>query len=148
MYSHSYYWNLYIINIPIGSMVLVYMLTLGIFARHRGQTVALRVPPDRSFDAVGSIAEARHGPKIRGDMGFTTGIWSIDPKIVISPSFIDLPWFTYICHRYVIYHGFDQPHMQPMVLVYLPTWLGHLWGSHVGVHIPAAWFACGYESIW
>ena len=30
----------------------------GCSAAHRGQTVALRVPPDRSFDAVGSIAEA------------------------------------------------------------------------------------------
>ena len=89
-------------------------------------------------------------PKIRGDMGFTTGIWSIDPKIVISPSFIDLrllhPHLSLIyrqkCHRYVIYHGFDQPHMRTMVLVYksLRDWVILL--GQMLVNIPAPW------SIW
>ena len=32
--------------------------------------------------------------------------------------------------------------MQPMVLVYLPTSLGHFVQAHVGIHIPAPW------SIW
>ena len=33
--------------------------------------------------------------------------------------------------------------MRTMVLVYLPTKLGHEHGANVGIHIPAAWFAYG-----
>ena len=32
-----------------------------------------------------------------------------------------------------------------MVLEYLPTWLGHIYGVNVGIHIPAPWFASGYS---
>ena len=32
-------------------------------------------------------------------------------------------------------------HMRTMVLEYLPTKLGHVFGVNVGVHLPAPWFA-------
>ena len=35
-------------------------------------------------------------------------------------------------------------HMRTMVLEYLPTKLGHVFGVNVGVHLPAPWFASGW----
>ena len=36
-------------------------------------------------------------------------------------------------------------HMRSMVLVYLPTKLGHKNGLNVGIHIPAPWVAYGLD---
>ena len=157
-YRHIIYIYIFITIHIIGMNILWTYTTHAMFGAfwHFSHLAAPR-PDGGVAGAAGPVLrccwEHRRGafrPKIRGDMGFTTGIWSIDPKIVISPSFIDLrllhPHLSLIyrqkCHRYVIYHGFDQPHMRTMVLVYksLRDWVILL--GQMLVNIPAPW------SIW
>ena len=71
---------------------------------------------------------------------YSVFVYTYRSPIIISYSVLSISYHEYITnYPYTLCINT----LQPMVLVYLPTWLGDFVRANVGVHIPAPWFAYG-----